>query len=94
MILNMRLGFFLFTAECAARTRVLDTRCPVLIRSHAQQHGRAGPQWRKLRIAVDADGGEIAAHVVLARHSVLQTVPPLARQRRRGSRGRSGRRPA
>jgi hypothetical protein len=35
----------------------------------AQKHGRTRRQWRKLHIAVDADTGEIAAHVLTEGHA-------------------------
>jgi hypothetical protein len=35
----------------------------------AQKHGRARRQWRKFHIAVDADTGEIAAHVLTEGHA-------------------------
>ncbi len=35
----------------------------------AQKHGRARRQWRKLHLAVDADTGEIAAHVLTEGHA-------------------------
>ena len=31
---------------------------------HAQKHGRTRRQWRKLHLAVDADTGQIAAHIL------------------------------
>ncbi len=35
----------------------------------AEKHGRARRQWRKLHLAVDADTGEIAAHVLTEGHA-------------------------
>jgi len=35
----------------------------------AEKHGRARRQWRKLHLAVDADTGEIAAHVLTEGHT-------------------------
>ena len=35
----------------------------------AEKHGRAQRQWRKLHLAVDADTGEIAAHVLTEGHA-------------------------
>jgi len=35
----------------------------------AEKHGRARRQWRKLHLAVDAETGEIAAHVLTEGHA-------------------------
>ena len=36
---------------------------------NAEKHGRARRQWRKLRLAIDADTGEVAAHVMTKGHA-------------------------
>lgn len=47
----------------------------------AQKHGRVRRRWRKLHIAMDADTGKIAAHVLTESHADDATqAPALFRQ--------------